>query len=49
MSPWGLFSHPAEVFPVQEFTQALGAVPLDDPLASALLAELKQEGRELVT
>jgi len=44
-----LSSDPAEVSPVQEFAQTLSPVPLDDPLAPALLAELKQEGRELVT
>lgn len=49
MSPWDLESYPAEVSPVQEFAQTLSAVPLYDPLAPALLAELKQEGRELVT
>lgn len=48
-SPWDLESHPAKVSPVQEFTQTLSPVPLDDPLAPALLAELEQEGRELVT
>lgn len=42
-------SHPAEVSPVQEVTQTLGPVPLDNPLTPALLAELEQEGRELVT
>lgn len=41
-------SYPAKVSPVQEITQSLSAVPLDDPLAPALLAELKQEGCELV-
>ena len=44
-----MVSHPAEVFPVQEVAQTLSTVPLDDPLAPALLAKLKQEGRELVT
>ncbi len=44
-----LESHPAEVSPVQQFAQTLSPVPLDDPLAPALLAELKQEGCELVT
>lgn len=43
-----LESHPAEVSPVQEVTQTLGAVPLNNTLTPALLAELEQEGRELV-
>lgn len=47
--PRDLESYPAEVFPVQEIAQTLSPVPLDDPLAPALLAELKQEGSELVT
>lgn len=42
-------SYPAKVSPVQEVTQTLCPVPLDDSLAPALLAELKQEGSELVT
>lgn len=42
-------SYPAEVSPVQEVTQTLCPVPLDDSLAPTLLAELKQEGSELVT
>lgn len=46
---WDLESHPPEVSPVQEVTQTLSPVSLDDPLAPALLAELKQEGSELVT
>ncbi|KAG7243684.1 hypothetical protein INR49_011241, partial [Caranx melampygus] len=37
------------VSPVQEVTQTLSPVPLDNPLTPALLAELEQEGRELVT
>lgn len=45
----GLETHPAKVSPVQEFAQTLSSVPLDDPLAPALLAELKQERSELVT
>lgn len=44
-----LQSHPAEVSPVQEVTQTLCSVSLDDPLASALFAELEEEGGELVT
>lgn len=43
------YPHPAQVSPVQEVTQALSAIPLDDPLATALFAELEQEGCELVT
>lgn len=46
---WHSDSHPAKVSPVQEVTQTLCPVPLDDPLPPALLAELKQEGSELVT
>lgn len=38
----GESSHPAQISPVQKVTQALGAVPLDDPGAPALLAELEQ-------
>lgn len=41
-------TYSAKVPPVQQVTQALSAVPLDDPLAPALLTELKQEGRELI-
>lgn len=43
---WGAYS--AEVSPVQQVAQALSSVPLDDPLAPALLTELKQEGSELI-
>lgn len=45
----GESSHPAQVSPVQKVTQALCAVPLDDPGAPALLTELEQVRRELVT
>lgn len=41
-------AYPAEVSPVQQVAEALGAVPLDDALPTALLAELEQEGGELV-
>lgn len=44
----GLEAYSAEVSPIQEIAQALGAVPLDDPLAPALLTELKQEGGQLI-
>lgn len=40
---------PAQVSPVQQVTEALCAVPLDDALSAALLAELEQEGGQLVT
>jgi len=45
---WDSLSHPAKVSPVQEITEALSSIPLDDPLAPALLAELEQKGGELV-
>lgn len=41
-------AYSAEVSPVQQVAQALSSVPLDDPLAPALLTELKQEGSELI-
>lgn len=40
---------PAQVSPVQQVTEAFCAVPLDDALSAALLAELEQEGGQLVT
>lgn len=39
--------YPAQVFPVQKVGEALGAVPLDDALPPALLAEAVEEGGEL--
>lgn len=47
-SEWALEAYSAEVSPVQQVAQALGSVPLDDPLAPTLLTELKQEGSELI-
>lgn len=44
----GMHVIPAQVSPVQEVREPLGAVPLDDPLAPVLLAEAVQELGQLV-
>lgn len=43
----GVSLYPAQVFPVQKVREALGAVPLDDALTPALLAEAVEERGEL--
>lgn len=40
---------PTQISPVQQVTEAFCAVPLDDALSAALLAELEQVGGQLVT
>lgn len=42
-------TNPAQISPVQQVAKAFRAVPLDDALSAALLAELEQEGGQLVT
>lgn len=39
----------AKVSPVQQVTEALCAVPLNNTLSAALLTELEEEGGQLVT
>lgn len=41
-------SDPAQISPVQQVTEALRPIPLDDPLPAALLTELKQVRRQLI-
>ncbi len=41
-------SDPAQIFPIEQVTESLGSVPLNDPLPAALLTELKQVRRQLI-